>query len=126
MPAVLHSIRLVEVIHFFHIAQLFNNSVAVLNTVRSSERKSVTIERAAGNTSQSNNENSGELDELIKTFTSAAFKKIPNYEIPHSFGIPDLIGSGSDYVSEQRLPLQHPWVLGDTGTELAQLDKFIA
>ena len=42
------STRLVEAM-LFYIAQLYNNSVAVLNKVRSSERKLGTITRAAWN-----------------------------------------------------------------------------
>ena len=49
------SISLVEAIHFY-IAQLYNNSVSVLNKVQSSERKLVKIKRAAGNATESNNE----------------------------------------------------------------------
>ena len=49
------SIRLAEVINFY-IAQLYNNSIVILNKVRSSERKLVAIERAAGNVTQSKNE----------------------------------------------------------------------
>ena len=50
----LFSISLVEAIRFY-IAQLYNNSASVLNKVRSSERKLVTIKKAAGNATQSNN-----------------------------------------------------------------------
>ena len=49
------SIKLVEAIHFY-IAQLYNNSVSVLNKVRSSDCTLVTIKRAAGNVTQSSNE----------------------------------------------------------------------
>ena len=49
------SIILVEAIPFY-IAQLYSNSASVLYKVRSSERKLVTIKRAAGNATQSSNE----------------------------------------------------------------------
>ena len=55
MPAAFLSISLVEAIHF-DIAQLYNNIASVLNKVRSSERKFVTIKKAAGKATQSNNE----------------------------------------------------------------------
>ena len=42
------SISLVEAIHFY-IARLYNHGVSILNNVRSSECKFVTIKRAAGN-----------------------------------------------------------------------------
>ena len=49
------SIRLVEAIHFY-IAQLYNNSIAVLNKVRSPQHKLVAIEgAAAGDATQSMN-----------------------------------------------------------------------
>ena len=41
---------------YFYTAQLYNNSVSVLNKVRSSERKFATIKTAAGNATQSNYE----------------------------------------------------------------------
>ena len=49
------SISLVEAIHFY-IAQLYSNNASILNKVRSSERKLVTIKKAAANATQSNNE----------------------------------------------------------------------
>ena len=46
------SVCLLEVINFY-LAQLYNNSIAILNNVRSSERKLVIIKRAVGNAAQS-------------------------------------------------------------------------
>ena len=67
------SVSLAKAIHFY-VTRLYDNGVSVLNKVQSSERKLVTVKRAAGNATQSNNEKSGELDALSKTFTSVTFK----------------------------------------------------
>ena len=47
IPAVFAFHSLVEAMHFY-IAQLYNNSIAVLNKIQSSERKLVAIERQVG------------------------------------------------------------------------------
>ena len=67
------SIRIVQAIDFY-IAQLYNYSIAVLNKFRSYERKLVAIEGAAGNATQSQNEQSGKLDASTNTLSTIAFK----------------------------------------------------